>query len=359
MIPRAFKPDFAKTAARFEAWWLGEIIDRAPVTLSVKPERPYRGPIAHHATLRDRWLDVEYQVTTAIAEMERREWLGDSLPVFMPNLGPEITATLFGCDLEFGETTSWSRPVVTGPADWRRLASQPPNFANVYWQTIERMTQLAIEQCAGRYLVGITDLHGAYDMLAGLREPMDLCTDLVDCPELVDAAAHHMARTFAECFRRQSAQLTAGGFGSTTWTPMYHAGPAYVPSCDFWCMVSPATAREMIYPTLITEMQPLERSIFHLDGPQALTHLDLLLTLPKLNAVQWVYGAGQGPAAKWLAIYRRIRAAGKSLQLIAEDAHDALAVVREIGLRGVWVMIVQPFDSSAEAESFLKEIAKL
>ena len=31
----SFKPDFARTVQRFEAWWNGEIIDRPPVTLSV------------------------------------------------------------------------------------------------------------------------------------------------------------------------------------------------------------------------------------------------------------------------------------------------------------------------------------
>jgi hypothetical protein len=140
---------------------------------------------------------------------------------------------------------------------------------------------------------------------------------------------------------------------------MYHAGPAYVPSCDFWCMVSPGVAREMIYPTLVTEMRPLERSIFHLDGPQALKHLDLMMSLPGLNAVQWVYGDGHGNAARWLEVYRRIRAAGKSLQLLAQDAADALAVLREIGPRGVWVTVGQPFESVPEATAFLKEITKL
>ena len=95
-----------KILQRFDAWWQGEILDRPPVTLSVKPTRPYRGPVSRHATLRERWLDAEFNVESAIAGMERIDFAGDSFPVFCPNIGPEITATLFGCELEFGEHTS-------------------------------------------------------------------------------------------------------------------------------------------------------------------------------------------------------------------------------------------------------------
>ena len=354
-----FKPDFELTARRFEAWWQSDIIDRPPVTLTVKPQRPYRGPVSRHATLRERWLDVGFIVDSSIATMETTTYLGDSLPVFCPNIGPEITATLYGCELEFGETTSWSSPVIHNPDDWNRIASAQPDFSNTYWQACEAMTKLAIERCAGRYLVGLTDLHGAYDILAALREPIVLCTDLLDCPELVDRAARNVARGFAAAFARNWSLIKAAGMGSTCWAPCYHAGPAYVPSCDFWCMVSPAMARDLIYPTIVTEMAGLERSIFHLDGEQALAHLDLMLSLPGLNALQWVYGAGHGPAARWLDVYRQARAAGKSLQVIAADANDALTVLRALGPAGLWFTVDQPFDSVNEAKAFLQEVERL
>jgi hypothetical protein len=352
------KPDFAKTVERFEAWWHGEIVDRTPVSLSVQSDRPDPGPQSRHRTLRERWLDAEFAVESFVARLEGAEFLGDTFPVFWPNVGPEITATLFGCELEFSETTSWSRPIVHRAEEWERIWSSPANFENVYWQTIERMTDLAIERCDGRYIVGMTDLHGNYDILAALRDPQTLCMDLLDCPELVQRAGRHVAQGFVGAFHRSYRKLAAAGFGSTTWLPTYHEGPAYVPSSDFWCMVSPTVAREMVLPDILTEMQPLERSIFHLDGPQALPHLDLLLALPQLHAVQWVYGAGQGPAARWTEVYRRIRRAGKSLQLVSVDAADALAVLEQIGTRGVWVTVGTPFESTAEAEAFLRQVGK-
>jgi hypothetical protein len=354
----AWKPDFAQTVERFESWWVGEMLDRPPVTLSVKPQRPYQGPRSQHETLRERWLDVEFVVESAIAQMEHTDYVGDSFPLFWPNIGPEISATVFGCELTFTETTSWSQPIVHDEEDWQRILTMPPNFENPYWRAMEEMMDLAIERCEGRYMVGITDLHGNYDILAALRDPMLLCMDLIDCPDLVIGAGHHVAAAFVAMFDRLYQKLNAAGFSSTTWMPMIHDGPAYVPSCDFWIMVSPVMASTIILPDIVTEMAPLQRSIFHLDGPKALRHLDLLLDLPQLNAVQWVYGAGAGPAARWVEVYQRIQAAGKSLQLIAYDADDALTVLDQLDPVGVWITIETPFDSVGEAESFLKRVGE-
>ncbi|MEZ4734481.1 MAG: hypothetical protein R3E79_45905 [Caldilineaceae bacterium] len=352
------RPDFGKTVERFAAWWGGEIVDRPPVLVSVIPSRPYHGPVSTHADERARWLDIEFVVEEAIARMEQTDYVGDRFPLFWSNIGPEITATLYGCPLTFTASTSWSTPVVHGCDDWSHLLAQPPDFANIYWQTMERMTDYAIERCAGRYIVGITDLHGNYDILAALRDPMQLCLDLMDCPDLVTQAGMHVAEGYVAAFDRLYAQVAAAGFGATTWLPVYHNGPAYVPSSDFWCMVSPQVARDLILPAILREMEPLEHSIFHLDGPQALRHLDLLLDLPHLDAVQWVYGAGRGPAARWIEVYQRIRQAGKSLQLIAQDAQDALTVLKAIGPAGVLVSVEEPFASVPEAETFIQQVAQ-
>ncbi len=238
--------------------------------------------------------------------MQQQDFVGDSFPLFWPNVGPEIMAALFGCELEWGEHTHWSVPIVHSIDDWHRLLEMKPDWDNPYWQVMEKMTDYALSICGGRFIVGLTDLHGNYDLLASLRNPEQLCTDLIDCPELILRAGRLASSVTVQAFERGYAKIAAAGMGASTWTPTYHEGPMYVPSCDFWCMVSPKMAREMILPEILHEMRPLQRSIFHLDGPQALPHLDLLLhEMPQLNAVQWVYGAGHGPCTKWLDVYRR------------------------------------------------------
>jgi hypothetical protein len=354
-----FKPDFARTVDRFAAWWIGQVLDRPPVSLGIRTSRPYTGPVSTHATRRERWLDVEFSVESAIADMQRRDFVGDSLPIYNPNVGPEVTATPFGCELEFSADSSWSQPIVHEPEDWRKLLESRLDYGNVYWRTIEQMTDLAIDRSQGRFLVGMTDLHGNYDILASLRDPQALCEDLIDCPDLLRAAGRFVSRAFAEMFDRSWRAVQRSGYGSTCWMHSYHEGPSYVPSSDFWCMVSPQIGREWILPDILTEMAPLERSIFHLDGPAALRHLDLLLELPNLHALQWVYGAGNGPATRWMDVYRRILAAGKGVRIEAETQQDALTILEQLGPKGLWLLVYEPFDSIASASAYLAEIERL
>ena len=159
---------------------------------------------------------------------------------------------------------------------------------------------------------------------------------------LIARIAMHLADGYNQAFERMYRMICAtgsGGAGSTTWTRMYHDGPAYLPSCDFWCMISHEQARDLALPAILEECKRLERTLFHLDGPQALRHLDLLLERPEIHAIQWVYGAGNGPAMKWIDVYKRVLAAGRSVQVNCEDEADAAAVLRELGPQGVWLCI--------------------
>lgn len=357
MSARDHRFNLPLASARFAAWWRGACHDRPPVSLSVVTP-PVAAPSVH-SSLEARWLDVRYQVETALARLEAQPALGDTMPAWMPNVGPDLVATLYGAQLEFGENTSWCQPCFTRTSDWRHFLERSPDFTNHYWQTIDAMISTATARFAGRYFVAMPDLHGNFDILAGLRGPEDLCLDLVDEPELVRAAAAHASRGYVQAWRRCHHRLLALGQPSTTWCSYLHDGPAYVPSCDFWCLVSSTIAREFIRPGIVSEMAPLERSIFHLDGPQALHHLDLVLGLPGLNAVQWVYGAGHGPAREWLEVYRRIRAAGKAVQVLAEDAADALAVLHALGPAGLWLHVGQPLADEAAARAFLHEVNAL
>lgn len=359
MNPRNHYFTLAAASARFEAWWQGGRLDRPPVSLWVEHKHSLRAPRSNHATLRDRWLDVEFQVESALAHLETSPCLGDSVPAWTPNVGPDLTSTLFGAELIFGETTSWCQHTLHDTADWERFIETPPDFDNVYWKTIDAMITRGTERFAGRYFVAMPDLHGSFDMLAGLRGPENVCLDIVDAPELVRQASLHAAKAYVEGYRRLYQRLTALGQPSTTWCSYLHNGPAYIPSCDFWCLVSREIGVNLIQPSIEIEMAPLERTIFHLDGPQALQHLDTMLQLPRLNAVQWVYGAGQGNASKWLQVYRRCRQAGKAVQIVAEDAADALHVLRELGPDGLWLTIGSPFRNADRATEFLDEVHRL
>jgi hypothetical protein len=323
----ALKPDFDRAVERLEAWWHCEVLDRACVQLTVR--RPGGGkpiPQKGHSTLRELWMDAQYQVERAAAALTHSMSLGEAFPAYMPNLGPDLCATLFGAELEFAPGTSWAVPVV---ADWE-TADLAPNFDNPYWQTVREMTALSLEVGRGQFITAITDLHTNGDILSAIRGREALCLDLADRPELVVEALRRVSRLYPAMYDDLYGPIRARGLGSTTWMSIYHQGRCYGTNMDFAGLISPTMFQKHFLPVIEEETKFLDRSCFHLDGPTALPHLDALLELPTLHGVQWVYGAGNGPSTRWMDVYRRIQNAGKCAQVLVEHVREIEAILDEL-----------------------------
>jgi len=346
------KPDFDQSLRRFEAWWDGQIVDRPPLTVGVwrlsKPKQPRK----KHASLRDRWMDVDYQIDCVEASLAGAQYLADSFPCYFPNLGPEVCGTLFGCELEFAEETSWSKPVL---ASCREVIGKKPDLQNEYWRTLRKGIDASLRRGQGRWITGITDFHTNADLLAALRDPQELCIECADDIEAVAEACDYVTDFFGEIFDDIWQPIASAGQPCTTWTPSLHVGRGTVLQCDFICMISPAMFAKIIRPALQREVDYFEKSIYHLDGPGALRHLDAVLEMDGLNAVQWVYGAGQGSARDWIEVYRKIQAAGKAMEILCANFEDAVEVAGHIKPPGAWFHVYKRYPP-AEVEAFCKRL---
>ena len=348
------KPDYEQCMDRVEAWWDRQIIDRSPVTISARSNRAARKVPARHASARQRYLDVEYAVELAEANIEAGVFLAESFPRFMPNLGPEICATAYGCELEFSEGTSWSVPCA---ASIREVTALEPDLETPYWQVVRRVTELSLERGAGKWITAVTDLHTNGDLLAALRDPEALALDYAEDIEGVKAACEHVREHFGVFFDDLYGRIAAAGQPCATWGASLARRSMYYVSCDFICMISPAMFAETILPSIEWETRRLHRSIFHLDGPGALKHLDALLAIPELDAIQWTYGAGAGKAGDWIDVYRHVQQAGKCVEVQAGDLDDARAVMAQLRPEGIWMCVGGQY-SIEQAESFLAEATR-
>ncbi|MHC4561238.1 MAG: hypothetical protein ACYS8X_00530 [Planctomycetota bacterium] len=341
-------PDFPTILQRFEAWWQCEVLDRPLVSVGVPRKHEPRKAVATktHPTLRDRWLDFEYELDHMEANLDGAAFAGDSLPIYYPNIGPEICATAYGCELEFSPGTSWSIPIVESCEDVLKLDCDLTTF---YWKWLRDATDASLERGAGKWITGLPDLHTNGDLLASLLDPQQLALLYADDPAGVDAMCEHVREDFALMYDDVYNRIAAAGQPSTTWTPTLHMGKSFVLQCDFICMISPKDFQRTVLPLLEYEIGYLERSVYHLDGPGALVHLDALLETD-LNAIQWVFGAGQGNARDWIDVYKRIQAAGKGVQIFAEDLAEAKLLAEHLKPEGVWLcMYAQHSQEEAEA----------
>ena len=143
----------------------------------------------------------------------------------------------------------------------------------------------------------------------------------------------------------------------TTWTPIIHDGSLYLPSNDFSCMIGKHMFDEYFLPGIAEECAFYERSLYHLDGPGALKHLDSLLEIRELDAVQWVCGFGNEGFARWAHVYRKIQQAGKGIQLMC-DLSELPTVFETLRPEGVWFSNISGINDRETAKYAVRRIEK-
>lgn len=348
------KPDFDQAMARLAAWFAHEIVDRAPVRFSrhnaeyelVDEVNAWRWP-----NLKARWYDEEYQLERFLGQIAGKTFHGETFPVFWPNVGPNVLAGCYGAPLEFGEVTSWAEPILD---DYDRPLVL--DWDSEYLQKLDSLTRLALERCPGKFLVGYTDIHPGLDWLAALRGSQQLCLDLFDRPADVKAALRVITPDFLRFYDHCAAPLAAAGQPSVSWMAIPALGRMHIPSCDFAALISPRHFREFALPLLAEEVQAMTHNIYHLDGKGAIRHLDAILELPNVQAIQWVQGvADDQPILQWIPLIRRIQAAGKSVvvDLVPAELDEFMAAVRPEG-----ILLCLPSEGEEEELALLAKVAK-
>ena len=337
MMPIERIEDWERRIERQDAFWDCEVIDRPVVVMTLpkdKPEYPWPKEKTYDSP-RDRWMDTERVVESALAGALNTEFLGDALPTAWPNLGPELFSAFFGMEMEYTAETSWGIPNLK---DWSEAGKLKLSTDNCYWKKLLEMTDALLNAGRGKYYVGFTDFHPGGDAIAAFRDPMQLNIDLLVSRDEVKSLLRRINAEYFSAFDFYSARFRRAEQAFTSWPGIVSSRKWYVPSDDFSCMVSKEMFDEVFLPGIIEECQHLDASIYHLDGPDALRHLDSLLEIKELNAIQWVYGAGRGVASDWLHVYKRCQAAGKGIQLhIGFDELDTIA--SNLKPEGVWMSV--------------------
>ena len=93
-------------------------------------------------------------------------------------------------------------------------------------------------------------------------------------------------------------------------------------------------------PALTEQCERLDYSMFHLDGHQCTKHLDLLLDIDGLDAIEWTPDpqVPKGGNEKWHSMYRKILDAGKSVQAIGVKPEEVEPLLDAVGGKGMYIM---------------------
>ena len=351
-----FKPDYEKSKARIDAFWECELIDRPVVQfyLSKPKDRCVPVPTSTHKTAAECWMDAEYQAELALAQLQNQEFLGDSMPVAFPNLGPEVFSAFYGCPLIFGDYgTSWSEPILL---DWDQADALRFDWENPYLKKLFEMTDALLEIGQGKFITGMPDWHPGGDAVAALRNPQSLALDMIEHVAEVKQLLSKLEVDYYQLYDCFYNKLRGAGQPISTWLPLVCDEKYYIPSNDFSIMISTAMFEDVFLPGLVRDCQFLDRSIYHLDGPGALRHLDSILAIPELDALQYVPGASNEGYHKWVGVYRKAQAAGKAIEVFC-SFQEIDAVIETLDPHGVYLS-VNDVPSREAGDSLLRRLER-
>ena len=267
-----------------------------------------------------KWKDMEdkYQNPQRIVDRYRyfcqtHAFLGESFPNLNIDFGPGSLASYLGSEIGFKEDTVWFNKCLDGWDGVPKLTFDPEN------KWFKKHIQLAkdCQALAGDdFYVDMPDLMENIDVLASLRGAQDILFDLLDEPEMIGERIQEVTDIYYEYYDRFY-DVIKDEEGGNAYTVFQIWGPGRTVKlqCDFSAMMSPEDFRKYIQPSLRSQSENVDHVLYHLDGPAAIKHMDALMEIEGIDALQWTSGdAGpDGTLPDWDVIYDKAIAAGKSI----------------------------------------------
>ena len=313
----------------------------------VKPHADIPEP-KPYKDLNQRWFDPAWRAEYLDWYVAHSSLMADMLPVANTQLGPGSLAAILGGVFEGGEDTIWIHPNPNYTDDIV-FDPQHPN-----WLLHKELLKACKAKAQGHYYVGMPDLMEGMDVLAAIKGTDKVLLDTVMQPEVLEHQMQQINdiyfRVFDELYDiiREGEEMAFCYFSS--WAP----GKMSKLQSDISTMISVDDYRRFVQPFIREQCQKIDYTLYHLDGVGAMHHLDALLEIKELNAIQWTPGVGepQGGSPKWYDLYKKILAGGKSIMACWVTLEELRPLLDNIG--GDGVHIEMDFHNEQEVEQALR-----
>ncbi len=282
-----FKSDFEEVRKRWDAFWLGE--SERPLLHAIEPREgvePVRKPRPYDCA----FGEIDPIIDQVLGWASTHEFLADTIPSYMITFAPDHFAALLGAEIaNSGQgSTNWVEPCFTSLDDVEISFRRDGRW----WERTRECIEKFRERCDGKLIITGTHFQGSLDCLVAMYGTQPLLLDMAIAPEKVLRALKQVDRALADARAAMADALDIPEWGSLNRFGMYSRGSIDVPQCDVSCMISTEMFNEFELPYLINEVESVDSSIYHLDGPDALQHLESLCSIESLDMIQWMPGEG-------------------------------------------------------------------
>lgn len=355
----AWKPNWEETKKHFLDWWKHEGLVVGQLWGGPPADYPRAGVLkpAPVASIAESYTNADWRARESRFRLSQCAFPGDTLPFTITDLGPGVLATFLGSEPDFAPDTVWYAPSFAEVEEPETLPPLRFDPENRWWKIVESTLLKAREVAGNDYLVGCPDLIENVDILAALRDPQTFLLDLIERPDWVRAKLQEVNQVWFEAYSRIYDIIKLADGSSAFWAfSLWGPGKTSKVQCDLSAMISPDMFGEIVVPALTEQVEWLDHSMYHLDGTQCICHLDHLLGIEALDAIEWTPQAGieTGGSPRWWPLYRRILDAGKSLQAIEVKPEDVIPLLDAIGGKGVYIGTY--FESERQAEELLAKV---
>lgn len=366
-----WKSNLEETKKRYINWWnhQGIILNMwEHFQEGVTPHADIPMPPAPK-DLSQKWFDPQWRADYLDWYVAHSSLMADMLPVANTQLGPGSLAAILGGVFEGGEDTIWIHPDPHYTDDITFDPSHPNYLLH------KELLRACKAKAQGHYYVGMPDLMEGLDVLAAIKGTDKVLLDTVMQPEVLEHQMQQINdiyfRVFDELYDiiREGDEMAFCYFSS--WAP----GKMSKLQSDISTMISVDDYRRFVQPFIREQCHKIDYTLYHLDGVGAMHHLDALLEIKELNAIQWTPGVGepQGGSPKWYDLYKKILAGGKSIMACWVTLDELRPLLDNIGGDGVHLemdfhnereveqamRIIEEYQSHDEVDDEVQEIIRL
>ncbi len=347
-----WKQNLEETKQRYINWWnhKGIILNMwEHFQEGVKPHADIPMPPAPR-DLNQKWFDPQWRADYLDWYVAHSSLMADMLPVANTQLGPGSLAAILGGVFEGGEDTIWIHP---NPHYTDDIVFDPnhPNYL-----LHKELLKACKQKAQGHYYVGMPDLMEGLDVLAAIKGTDQVLLDTVMQPEVLEHQMQQINDIYFQVFDELYDIIREGDEMAFCYFSSWAPGKMSKLQSDISTMISVDDYRRFVQPFIREQCQKIDYTLYHLDGVGAMHHLDALLEIKELNAIQWTPGVGepQGGSPKWYDLYKKILAHGKSIMACWVALDELRPLLDNIG--GDGVHLEMDFHNEREVEQAMRII---
>jgi hypothetical protein len=343
---KTWKANWGESKKRYLDWWNHK-------GLVISMWEHLQDGVAPHADIalpsppkdyEQKWFDPLRRAGEIDWYMAHSSFMADIPAVANTQLGPGSLAALLGGSFEAGKDPIWLH---RNPNQGEDIIFDSESRG---WKLHKALLENCKKKAGGNYFVGMPDLAEGLDTLATLRGTDAVLLDMAMEPELVEHQLAQINEIYFKVFDELYDIIREGDEMAFCYFSIWGPGKVSKLQSDISIMFSEDMFRTFVAPYIAEQCRKIDYTLYHLDGVGAIRHLDALLEIKELRAIQWTPGVGQpqGGDPAWYDLYRKILAGGKSVMACWVTIEEIKPLLDAVGQAGLSLLV--DFKSEKEIE---------